>query len=213
MAQEFGASAVFEMDVASDESIAAGFATLGKKLGRPRHRRARRGIRADRCDSRRLRRIDDARELPHRARHLQLQPDRARQGRRADAARPRRRAAHADVSRRGAFAAELQRDGRGQGEPGSERAFPRRRPGPEGHSRQRHFSGPDQDARGRGHRRLPQDARPRRGDRAAAPQRHDRRRRQHRRVPVLRPGRRHHRRNRSTSTAASTRVGMSFPRR
>ena len=31
MAAEFGAGTVFEMDVASDESIAAAFATLGKK--------------------------------------------------------------------------------------------------------------------------------------------------------------------------------------
>ena len=86
MAAEFGAGDVFEMDVASDDSIDAAFATLGKKLGRPRHRRARGRVRPERCDSRRLRRVHDARELPHRARHLQLQPHCAREGRRADAA-------------------------------------------------------------------------------------------------------------------------------
>ena len=72
-------------------------------------------------------------------------------------------------------------------------------------------AGPDQDAGGRRHRRLPQDAEPRRRRRAAAPQRHARGRGQRRRVPVLGPRQRHHRRNHSTSTAGFSTVGMSFP--
>ena len=66
-------------------------------------------------------------------------------------------AADAHLPRRDARAAELQRDGPRQGEPRGERPLPRRLPRPRGHPRQRHLGGPDQDARGRRHRRLLED--------------------------------------------------------
>ena len=61
---------------------------------------------------------------------------------------------HAHLPRRGARAAELQRDGPRQGEPRGERALPRRLPRPRGHPRQRDLGRADQDARRRRHRRL-----------------------------------------------------------
>ena len=158
MAQEFGAGAVFEMDVASDESIAAAFATLGKKwdgLDIVVHAvafapsDAIRGGFVESTTRENFRIAHDISSYSLTALAKAAEPMMQRS---------RRRTAHADLPRRGALAAELQRDGRRQGEPRSERALPRRGPGPEGHSRQRDFGRTDQDARGRGHRRLPQDA-------------------------------------------------------
>ncbi len=67
--------------------------------------------------------------------------------------------------------------------------------GPEGIRVNGISAGPDQDARRGGHRRLLEDLPLRREERAAAPQRHDRRGRQRRRVPAVRPRERHHRRD------------------
>ena len=85
--------------------------SAAEELGRSGHRRPRRRIRSDRGHPRRVRRINDPRELPHRTRHLQLQPDCAREGRAAHDAGPQWRAAHAELSRRRALAAQLQRHG------------------------------------------------------------------------------------------------------
>ncbi len=83
MGKEFGAASVFEMDVASDESIAAGFETLKKSLGQSFdiHSCTPLAIFAPfGCNSRRLRRVDDSRKFPHRPRHFQLQPHCRHQG-------------------------------------------------------------------------------------------------------------------------------------
>jgi enoyl-[acyl-carrier protein] reductase I len=69
---------------------------------------------------------------------------------------------------RGALGPELQRHGDGEGEPRSQRALPGAGPGPQGHTRERHFSRTGQDARRRRHQRLRQDPQVRRGERAPA---------------------------------------------
>ena len=86
---------------------------------------------------------------------------------------------------RAAQRSQLQHHGTGQGIAGSQRALPGEQPRASRRARQRHFGRADQDARGFGHQGLRQDPRGGRERRAAAPQRHDRRRRQRGRVPAL----------------------------
>ena len=135
-----------------------GVRRTGQALGRLRHPGALGRLRAARSARRRVPRGPDARELPHRPRHLQLQPRRAGQGRAADDEGPQRQHPDAELPRRRARAGELQRHGPGQGQPRGERALPGAEPRPGRHARQRDLRRPDQDPGRRRHRQLPQDA-------------------------------------------------------
>ena len=164
MAAEFGASAVFEMDVASDESIATAFATLGKKW-------------------------DSLDVVVHAVAFAPT--DAIRGGFVESTTRENFRIAH-DISSYSLTALAKAAEPMLRGRAGAVLTLSYCRSRPEGHPRERDFSGPDQDAGSRRHRWLSQDAGSRGGSRANAAQRHDRRRRQRCCVPVLGPGRRYH---------------------
>ncbi len=83
-----------------DAQIDAFFAGAREALGRLRHPRALRCVRAGGPARRPLHRRREPRGLSHRARRLELQPRGARQEVRAADARPRRGVAHAELSRR-----------------------------------------------------------------------------------------------------------------
>ena len=167
----------------------------GAALGRTRYSGALDRLRAARGTGRRVPRWPDARGLPYRPRHLELQPGSAGQGRTAADEGPQRFDPDAHLSGRRARVGQLQRDGPGQGQPRIERALSRLQPRTRRHARQCHLGRTHPHPRRLRRGQSTQDAGPRRRKGPAAPQRQHRRGRQCRRVPVLGLGLRHHRRN------------------
>ena len=135
LAKSVGSEIIVNCDVNDLESVDNVFAEIKNELGRPRLRRARaRLLRSPRAVGPLCR--HHARELHQHDGDLLLLLHRDRQARsRADAGR--RLAADADLRRRHALGAVLQRHGRGQGGARGLRALSGGRSRPAGHPRQR----------------------------------------------------------------------------
>ena len=156
-------------------------AALGQaRLPRPRHRLLGQGGAA-----RPLRR-HQPRQLPDDDGHLRLFLHRRGAARRRDDARGRQ-PADADLLRRRAGHAALQRDGRRQGRARGVGALSRRGPRQGRHPRQRHLGRADQDARRLGDRRFPLHHALERAELAPAPQRDHRGRGQVRALSAVGP--------------------------
>ena len=84
-AAEFGSTLIFDCDVGDDAQIERAVRRTRQELARVRRLRPLDRLRAARGDRRRLPRRPDARDLPHRARHLGLQLSGHGQGRRCRA--------------------------------------------------------------------------------------------------------------------------------
>ncbi len=154
LAAEFDSRLVLPCDVASDAEVDALFAELARQwdgLDGIVHSIAfapREALAGDYLESV----TREAFRIAHEISSLQL--CRTRQSRFADDARPQGRAAHAHLPRRAARLPQLQRDGPGQGKPGSQRALYGAKPRAQGHPGERDFSGSDQDARRRRYQQL-----------------------------------------------------------
>ena len=160
MAAAFGSKVMMPLDVASDAEIDAAFAQLREtwdSLDILVHAVAfapREALAGGFVDS-------TSREVvPDGARHLELQPHRARPRQPAADAGPRRLDRDALLPRRRALDPELQRDGPGQGEPRGERALPRADLGPRGIRVNAISAGPIKTLAAAGSERVPQDAHP-----------------------------------------------------
>ena len=195
MAAEFGAGAVFEMDVASDESIAAAFATLGKKwdsLDIVVH-----AVAFAPSDAIRGGFVESTTRENFRIAHDISSYSLTALAKAAEPMLRGRAGALLTLTYLGAVRSVPNYNVMGVAKASLEASvrFLAADLGPKGIRVNAISAGPIKTLAAAGIAGFRKMLESRGGRRAAAPQRHDRRRRQHRRVPVLRPGGRHHRRS------------------